>query len=88
MAADPGQLAQPTAFAPAPTAPGVAMAPVAAPVYVPPAGPTRAELEALGTKELRTKATAVGASADAIEDARDSDDPKGALINLILSLHP
>ena len=44
-----------------------------------------AELLALGIKWLQTKAATVGTSGDAIEDARDSDDPKDTLIDLILS---
>ena len=44
-----------------------------------------AELQQLKLPDLRKRAAAAGASADAIEDARDGDDPKTALIALILA---
>lgn len=50
-----------------------------------PAGPTREELQGLGLKDLRQKAAALNVDAGAIERARDSDDPRAALIDLILS---
>ena len=36
-------------------------------------------------KDLRTRAADAGVDADAIEDARDSDDPKLTIIGLILA---
>eukprot|EP01043_Picozoa_sp_COSAG02_P061640 COSAG02_NODE_8321_length_2615_cov_2.281797_2_plen_351_part_00 len=42
------------------------------------------ELHALGIRELRECATSAGVSAQQIEEARDSDEPKAALIALIL----
>ena len=43
-----------------------------------------AELKQLKMPELRQRATAAGVPADAVEEARDADDPKSALIELIL----
>jgi hypothetical protein len=50
-----------------------------------PTGPTREELQGLSVKDLRQKASALNMDAGAIEHARDSDDPRAALIDLILS---
>lgn len=36
-------------------------------------------------KDLRARAAEASVDADAIEDARDSDDPKAAIIDLILA---
>jgi hypothetical protein len=44
----------------------------------------KAELEQLKMPELRQRATAAGVPADSVEDARDADDPKAAMIELIL----
>ena len=44
-----------------------------------------AELQQLNIPDLRKRAAAAGASADAIEDARDGEDPKAELIALILA---
>jgi hypothetical protein len=44
-----------------------------------------AELQACKVPELRKKAAEAGCDDDAIEDARDTDDPKAALIALIMS---
>ena len=56
---------------------------------VPVGGPTaavqEAELQACKVPELRKKAAEAGCDDDAIEDARDTDDPKAALIALIMS---
>jgi hypothetical protein len=43
------------------------------------------ELSGLSVKDLRSRAAAAGVSEDAIEDARDGDDPKKDLIALILA---
>jgi hypothetical protein len=45
----------------------------------------RAELEGLGLREIRQRAAAAGASADAIDDARDREDAREALIELVLA---
>ena len=37
----------------------------------------------MNAKELRAEAKELGVDADAIENARDGDDPKGELIKLI-----
>jgi hypothetical protein len=42
-----------------------------------------ADLSAMGVGDLRQRAASVGVAAQQIEDARDSDDPKGELIALI-----
>eukprot|EP01043_Picozoa_sp_COSAG02_P025347 COSAG02_NODE_1421_length_12690_cov_13.851561_3_plen_491_part_00 len=69
----------------------VAATPAAPPAAVPAvlAGPTpaeqEAELQACKLPELRKKATEAGCDEDAIEDARDANDPKAALIALIMS---
>ena len=47
----------------------------------------KAELQQLKMPELRKRAAAAGISKDDIEDARDADEPKGAMISLILSAH-
>ena len=44
-----------------------------------------AELQQLKIPDLRKRAAAAGASAEAIEDARDGDDPKADMIELILT---
>ena len=44
----------------------------------------RTELEALRVKELEQRALAEGVPADDVEDARDEDNPKAALIELIV----
>lgn len=44
-----------------------------------------AELQQLKMPDLRKRAAAAGASAEAIEDARDGDDPKADMIELILA---
>ena len=44
-----------------------------------------AELQACKVPELRKKAAEAGCDDDAIEDARDANDPKAALIALIMS---
>eukprot|EP01043_Picozoa_sp_COSAG02_P030494 COSAG02_NODE_1948_length_10297_cov_13.589429_2_plen_224_part_00 len=80
MAVYPGQPALPTTVAQAPSAPGVVMEPMAAPADMPPAE----DLSAMTVKQLRDRAASVGVSANQIEDARDSDDPKGELIKLIV----
>ena len=43
------------------------------------------ELSGLTVKELRSRAEAAGVSEDAIEEARDSDEPKESLIALIVA---
>jgi hypothetical protein len=43
------------------------------------------ELESLRLKELRARAKAAGVSADDLEDAADSDDPKASVILLLLA---
>ena len=45
----------------------------------------KAELQQMNIPDLRERAAAAGASADAIEDARDGEDPKAELIALILA---
>eukprot|EP01043_Picozoa_sp_COSAG02_P098984 COSAG02_NODE_35108_length_473_cov_4.262032_1_plen_65_part_10 len=45
----------------------------------------REELEALRVKALEQRALADGVDADAIEDALDEDNPKAALIELIVA---
>ena len=45
----------------------------------------RKELSALRLKELRRRAKAAGCSVDAIDDAVDCDDPKAALIEMVLA---
>jgi hypothetical protein len=56
---------------------------------VPVGGPTaavqEAELQACNVPELRTKAAEAGCDDAAIEEARDADDPKAALITLIVA---
>jgi hypothetical protein len=53
------------------------------------AGPSevdlRAELELLRLEELRGRAKAAGISTDALEDVADSDDPKSAMIELLIA---
>ena len=46
---------------------------------------SRAELQTLGARGLRERAQRVGVPAQAIEDARDSADPKGQLVELIVA---
>ena len=45
----------------------------------------RSELDGLSMRDLRARAVDAGVDADAIEDARDSDDPKPTIIGLILA---
>ena len=45
----------------------------------------KAELQQLKMPELRKRAAAVGVSSDAIEEARDDDEPKKAIIALVLA---
>ena len=45
----------------------------------------KAELQQLKMPDLRKRAAAAGASAEAIEGARDGDDPKADMIELILA---
>jgi hypothetical protein len=45
----------------------------------------RSELDTLRLKELRSRAKTAGVSADDLEDAADSDDPKGYVIQLLLA---
>ena len=47
----------------------------------------RSELETLRLKELRARAKAEGAEPEQLEDAADADDPKQAVIDLLLGLH-
>eukprot|EP01044_Picomonas_judraskeda_P004388 COSAG03_NODE_385_length_8317_cov_7.240813_7_plen_104_part_00 len=44
-----------------------------------------AELQQLKLPELRKRAVAAGVDLDALEEARDSDEPKQAIIGLILA---
>jgi len=53
-----------------------------------PAAKLRAELEALKPSALRKRAKAAGASEDDIEDAGDAEEPKSAMIALILASAP
>ena len=46
----------------------------------------RAELGGLRLSALRKRAGAFGADEEMIDDAEDSDDPKEALVSLIVSL--
>jgi hypothetical protein len=46
------------------------------------------ELEQLTVRELRKRAVASGVSEDAVEEARDADDPKVALVALLVSSEP
>ena len=47
----------------------------------------RSELETLRLKELRARAKAEGAEPEQLEDAADADDPKQAVVDLLLGLH-
>ena len=47
----------------------------------------RSELETLRLKELRARAKAEGAEPEQLEEAADADDPKQAVIDLLLGLH-
>ena len=47
----------------------------------------RAELGKLNLKQLRERALAAGVSGDVVEGARDADDPKVALIELLVARH-
>jgi hypothetical protein len=49
---------------------------------------TRRELEGLRLKELRSRAKDAGHSAELLEEAADSDEPKAAVIELLLSPAP
>lgn len=51
---------------------------------LPAPSPERLELEALGLKELRARARSSGVSAELLEDAACSDDPKPAMISILL----
>ena len=44
----------------------------------------RAELEGMRLKDLRQRARSQGAGADEMEEAADSDDPKTAMVELLL----
>jgi hypothetical protein len=67
----------------------VAATPVASQASVgPTAAEQEAELQACKVPELRKKAAEAGCDDDAIEDARDMDDPKAALIALIVAATP
>ena len=46
----------------------------------------RAELGALQMSKLKKRAIAAGAAAEQIETAEDADDPKGALIEMVLEI--
>jgi hypothetical protein len=48
----------------------------------------RAELVAMRVKDLRSRAKADGASLEQLEAAADADDPKAAVVELVLSLRP
>ena len=48
----------------------------------------RAELEPLKLKALKVRATEAGVAADAIADVDDADDPRAAVIELLLSCEP
>lgn len=45
----------------------------------------RTELSVLSVKELRARATTAGVDADALEEARDMDDPKSAIVELVVA---
>ena len=45
----------------------------------------RAQLMGMDVRALRNRAMADGISNDLIEDARDADDPKAALLDLIVA---
>ena len=78
----PAPLPVPTLAAPPPAA-APSPAPLgAAPTYMPPPAP---DLDSLSTKELRQKAEEMGIGPEAIELARDSDDPQAELKSLIVS---
>ena len=47
----------------------------------------RTELDGLSIKELQARAKAGSASAEQLEDVADNDDPKAALIALLLKLN-
>eukprot|EP01043_Picozoa_sp_COSAG02_P046498 COSAG02_NODE_4354_length_5460_cov_3.975191_3_plen_229_part_00 len=47
----------------------------------------RSELQELGLKALRRRAKDVGATAEQVLDAMDTDEPKNAVIELILATH-
>ena len=49
-----------------------------------PSGALRAELEGMRLKELRQRARAEGVGADEMEEAADSDEPKAAMVELLL----
>lgn len=49
---------------------------------------TRKELEGMRMKDLRTRAKAAGYSAEMLEAAADSDEPKAAVIELLLRPAP
>ena len=50
-----------------------------------PPGSVRAELQGLTVKDLRVQAAAAGVPDNVIEDARDSNDPRSALVELIVN---
>jgi hypothetical protein len=72
----------------APTfAPGAPAAAAATPTFAP--APLAAPAAAgSNVRELRAQATAAGVPPDAIEEARDADDPKAALLALIAAAKP
>jgi lambda repressor-like predicted transcriptional regulator len=45
-----------------------------------------AELQSLRLKELRARATAEGVDSDTLEDMLETDDPKAAMVELLLNL--
>ena len=50
-----------------------------------PLGALRQELESMRLKDLRSRARGSGVDDDALEDAADSDDPKAAVVELLLA---
>ena len=48
-------------------------------------GGQEAELSSLSVRELRKHAEATGVDAEALEDARDSENPKDAILQLLLA---
>jgi hypothetical protein len=72
------------------TAHGVVQQPLqlTAPPTAPPPTAPPAAASTTTVKELREQAVAAGVDSDAIEEARDQDDPKAALLALIASAKP
>jgi hypothetical protein len=62
-----------------------AAAVVAPPPALSAASGARLALATLTVKQLRLRAVAAGADVDDIEEARDSEDPKGALVELLMA---